>query len=455
MINRPARRAVTVAILALALGWSCQAAPSGNATLQREDLAVFERDFFAVDRSYSEPARAEARRRIEVLRANPGSVSDTRFVLELAQIAALADNGHTGMMDRGSLPATARIGLRLAPFGEDFYVVRALSDRTELLGGRLAAIDDVSIERLRESARTLRGGIASWRDRAAPVFFERPGELQALGLIRSASQAVYRFQLRDGTMRDAPQSAVADQVNGFGPAGGALDPADSGAGWRTLLRVDLAPWSLRDFSSPFRRRDAPDLDAIVIQLHANVDVGGESIAQFLEASDAERARAHRKNVVLDMRFNGGGNLQLTRPFVASLPSRVPADGRIVVLTSPWTFSAAISTVGYLKQAGGDRVVLVGEAPGDRLEFWAEGHPIRLPHSGAMLLPATERHDYATGCRAFTDCHPYVRGYPIAVKSLAPDVPAPWTIEAYAAGRDPGMEAVGRILRSQGPRVPGS
>ena len=35
---------------------------------------------------------------------------------------------------------------------------------------------------------------------------------------------------------------------------------------------------------------------------------------------------------------------------------------------------------------------------------------------------------------------------IAVPTLAPDIKAPWTIEAYLTGRDPGMEAVAAALR---------
>jgi hypothetical protein len=68
----------------------------------------------------------------------------------------------------------------------------------------------------------------------------------------------------------------------------------------------------------------------------------------------------------------------------------------------------------------------------------------------LILPATERHDYRDGCRQFTDCHPYMRRFPIAIESLAPDVAAPWTIDAYAAGRDPAMDAAARVLarRSQ-------
>jgi hypothetical protein len=32
-----------------------------------------------------------------------------------------------------------------------------------------------------------------------------------------------------------------------------------------------------------------------------------------------------------------------------------------------------------------------------------------------------------------------------VANLDPAVPAPWTAAAYQAGRDPGMEAVARVL----------
>ena len=42
-------------------------------------------------------------------------------------------------------------------------------------------------------------------------------------------------------------------------------------------------------------------------------------------------------------------------------SRVSLPGRLFVLESPITFSAGIVDVAYLKQAGGERVTLVGGA----------------------------------------------------------------------------------------------
>lgn len=443
------RRLVLWSFLAAALLAGCRQparALQGDPAAQREDLEAFRRDFLAIDRSYSVPARTKADARLRSLEASAGVLSNTQFVLALSQVVALADNGHTTMMYRGDAPDLGRVGVRLAPFGEEFFAVRAVAAHADLLGGRLVAIDGRPIAQLRDSARTLTGGIAAWRDRMAPAFLESPGQLHALGLGRSSTSATYRFELRDGRTVDAVLPRV-DPIGSdqYGPVG-AIDP-DTPAGWRSLLAPGHEPWALSDFDEQFRRRDAPELDAIVIQLHRNFDASNQSIAAFLAASDSMRRALGRKNVVLDMRFNGGGDLQTTREFMSDLPGRI-GEGRVFVLTSPWTFSAAISSTGYLKQAGGDRVVLVGEAPGDRLQFWAEGRPVVLPRSGAYVQYATQRHDYLTGCQPFTDCHRYMVTYPIAVQSLAPDVAAPWTLESYAAGRDPGMEAVERLVRGR-------
>ena len=132
----------------------------------------------------------------------------------------------------------------------------------------------------------------------------------------------------------------------------------------------------------------------------------------------------------------------------ALPTLV--RGRVFVLTSPWTFSAAISSIGYLKQVAPDRVTIVGETVGDRLEFWAEGRPVTLTNTRISVNRSTERHDYATGCKPYKDCHGSVVRNPISVTSLAPDIAAPWTVDAYRAGRDPAMQAVERALVRQAP-----
>jgi hypothetical protein len=226
------------------------------------------------------------------------------------------------------------------------------------------------------------------------------------------------------------------------------EPLDTDRGdWRFLMTPDRVAWAFHAADTLFRWRAAPELDAVVVELRANRGVPEQPIADFLRDVTRELAGRRPRHLVLDMRANGGGDLNTTRDFMQSLPGLVP--GRIFALTSPWTFSAAISSVGYLKQAGGDRVTIVGEAVGDRLEMWAEGRLVELPYSGAEMAYASERHDYVTGCRPYRDCHGPVVRFPISVRTLAPDIAAPLTFEAYVAARDPGMEAVAAALGRTG------
>ena len=424
-----------------------QAATSADA--QRADIAVFRERFLAVDRSYAPTARAEAERRLAVLEGQAGAVSQAYFELELARIVALADNGHTAYFPGPRSRRFNRImDVRFAPFGEDFYVLRASPANADLLGARLVSIDGQPAAHVRDAGRTLAGGLPAWRDRGVPYFLESPEQMQALGVIARADQASYRFRLVNGrtvTRRFTPEPANPDRVRAnadrwYYPQ---LMPEEGGA-WRALLDVDQAPWAWREPEQPFRMRDAPEIDAFVIEMRQNNSSEQTDIAEFmLSALDAARASG-RRNIVLDMRMNGGGDLNTTRAWVRRLPRVVP--GRVFALTSPYTFSAAISTIGYLKQSAPDRVTIVGAPVGDRLDFHSEGRVVELPNSGAAILNATERHDYRTGCRNIENCHDSVVRHPIAVETLAPDIEAPWTIEAYRAGRDPAMEAVAAALR---------
>jgi hypothetical protein len=434
-------------------GEQTQTAPQGDPTsaeARRADIAVFREQFLEADRALAFAGRTgEAEQRLAALEAQAGNVSQAYFELELARIVSLADNGHSAYFPGPRSRRFNRIAdVRFAPFGEDFYVLRASRTNADLLGARLVAIDGRPIAQVRAAARSLGGGTDAWRDRNAAYFLESPEQMAALDVIASANRASYRFQLANGrtvTRRFTPEPANPDRVRAnpdrwFYPA-----PVEGeGENWRALLTPEQAPWALQEPDTPFRMRDAPEMDAFVIEMRQNFSDDNMDIAEFMLDALENARTSGRRNIVLDMRMNGGGDLNNTRAWVRRLPRVVP--GRVFVLTSPWTFSAAISTVGYLEQSAPERVVIVGEMVGDRLDFHAEGDVFELPNSGGAILPATERHDYRTGCRDIENCHGSVVRHPISVESLAPDIEAPWTIEAYRAGRDPAMEAVAAALR---------
>lgn len=426
-----------------------QPAPAVVATPEGRvaDIAVFRSEYLGKDKAYTPAARAEADKRLAALQAQAASVSQTFFELEISRIVALADNGHSAFFPGPRSRRYNRVEVRLVPLGAAFYVLRTKAENADLLGSRLVSIDGKAAAIYRDAARTLAGGTAAWRDRNVGYFLESPDQMHALGLIASPAAATYQFQMRDGAMverRLVPEPANPDRPRAnaerwFFPE---AMPQEGGL-WRPALTQNV-PWALSEPNNPFRWRMADELNAMVIDLRQNNDAEKQTIASFLRVLETALAAKRPTHVVLDMRMNGGGDLNTTRDFMQALPKRVP--GRIIALTSPWTFSAAISSVGYLKQTDPARVTIIGEEVGDRLNFFSEGSIVTLPNSQIELLNATERHDYATGCRGFTDCHEPVVRHPIAVRSLAPDIAAPWTIEAYHAGRDPGMEAAAGALR---------
>ena len=408
---------------------------------QIEDIGVFRSQFLNIDRAYSDAARVRAAERLAALESAAGSASPETFTLELCAITALADNGHT----RCFLPKEDEAQIDFTALDGRFFITSAAPENADLLAAELVAIDDHPVLTVRAALRQLRGGVAAWRDQFVVKVLIRPDLLHTIGLAASSEAAVYRVRTPDGRTIERRVERT--------------KPSTSRATLRSLYKM---PWSLQDPDQPFRWRDAPEFDAVVIQLRQNIDSKDQKILDFLVAADAERVRLGRRNVILDMRLNPGGNFLLTRDFMVAWPRKVGPPGRIFVLVGPETFSAGIASTAYLKQAGGDQVILIGAPPGDRLTFFSEGRVVILPHSGIGLLPAPERDDLADGCHAYTDCFvalaqpgsptgsPQQAGIdrvygrkPVAVRSLDPDIPARWTIEEYLSGRDPAMEALKR------------
>jgi hypothetical protein len=331
-------------------------------------------------------------------------------------------------------------------FGAAFNVIGIRQADADLLGAELIAVDGRPIAGMREVLRSFSGGTIAARDLHAAAVLASPERLHAVGLARSGGSISYRFRLRNG--REVERKLDTASTTG--------EPARM----QWLVDVNPVPWALRDPHEAFRYRDAPELDAIVVQLRQNVDAPNRRLIDFLAQAETTTKELNRQNVVLDMRFNGGGNLLLTRDFMTQWPSRT--NGRFFVLTSTETFSAAIASIAYLKQAGGERVLIVGEPVGDRLMFFSDGRPVQLPHSGLFFLPAQMRMDYRDGCRDYDDCFmgvaqpgrptaplpsalPPMERMPLTVDSLEPDVPVQWTIESWLRDTDPMLEAVEKML----------
>jgi hypothetical protein len=422
-------------LLALASISMLSAAPA-RAAPGPEDVAAV-RNYVARNRSYTPAARAEAIGRIALL---PGLAGDpARFELEVAHIAALADNGHSALLPPQWASRYKRSPVRLGLFADGLYVVAAPLDRRQLLGRQVLRINGHDWRQVRSAYARYQGGEPAFRDQFVTLFMELPALLVAAGFGTDPDLVEYSLApRRRGPPEQVLVAAALSPYRGDNAFTGTPMLLEAAA----MLPPTARPLYLREPERRFRLAFVPEIDAAFIQLKVT---GGLHIDAFLANTLAELRERRPRNIVVDLRFNMGGNLNITRDFMPVLPD-LAQGGRVYAITSGRTFSAAISSLGYLRQAAGERLVIVGEPIGDRLEFWAEGDIMRLPGFDGLMLYATERHNYMTGCPE-ADCHASIRDHPIRVAGLQPDIAAPLRYADFRAGRDPAMEAIARHVRT--------
>lgn len=402
--------------------------------------AVYFAAFPDYDRAYSESARDEALRRAQLLQAEAGNLSHEQFALRVAEIAALADNGHTAIGENAFRKNTPRLPLRTYLFSDGLHVVWAAPALADLLGARIDAIDGRNIEEIYAVIRRYSGGVEAHRRRMLIPMLESPALLQAAGMAQARDSLTLSGVLATGEPFSRRIAAEERGRAAWVSSTARLLYPTSGERMLSLMRDgDPLPVYLRHRSQLFDTANLPN-GGFYIGLAYNDDADERPIRPFLDAALTRIRTEQPSFVVLDMRMNGGGDYTTTYDFARALP-QAAAGAPIYVFTSPWTFSAAITTVAALKDAGGDQVTIVGEPVGDRLDFWAEGGTFELPNAFLQVHYAAGRHVYDGPCADIDQCFWLNYRYPVRVATLEPDIPAPLTFAAYREHRDPALEAV--------------
>lgn len=394
------------------------------------------------ERSLDAQTRAGFAAAVDALEARAGELTDAGFQLELARSQAMIDNGHSNASATRMVETFPRLPVRSAWMDGELRILRALSGQENLLGAEITAINGTPASEVIMAFRDAFGGVDASYLTFAPLLLETPAYLEAAGL-------------GAGPVR-------IDYVDRAGISGRTtLEPVEPFEGATRLYSGDLLmPWRSEDdrwqvlqpAGQPLylARPDndywfeiLPDGDTVYISIRANLDDdSGEPLSAWVERAEAEIRALSPRHVIVDQRFNGGGDLTQTEPLMSALGDIVGPEGRIYLLVSGNTFSAGIVNMAMAKESAPDRTIIVGEAIGDRLQFWAEGWWFSLPNSGFRARYSTGFYDLQNGCEGLFICHwGSLHIFPVIVDDLDVDIPAPLTFEAYAAGRDPALEAV--------------
>ncbi|MGA3180033.1 MAG: hypothetical protein ABSF38_06815 [Verrucomicrobiota bacterium] len=169
----------------------------------------------------------------------------------------------------------------------------------------------------------------------------------------------------------------------------------------------------------------PERHALYIQYNQCAEDPKESFAAFTKEL-FDFADGHPvERVIVDLRFNGGGNSSIVQPLVEGLKSRpaLQAGGHLYVLIGSSTFSSGLMAAIDLQQ--GLHAILVGRPTGGKPNCYGETKVLELPNSKLPVQYSTKHF------RLLPRSDP---------PSLEPDLPVALTLGDFLAGRDPILEA---------------
>lgn len=410
-----------------------------------EDLNVARDVFLQKDRSYSPEARQAARDEIERTRMRIDQLTDQQIVASLARAAALSDNAHTRAYLLRNRSYWRRYPIRIWRFPDGWHIVAAKGQGTPLVGARITHIQHAPIEQVFQKVRPLYAGNDGWSNYMSTYTLTSPDALLGVGLL---DDDVAEFTVHN----DATSRSVRLRAEPLDPRTGPEEswwflspqhPASSG--WTHVLGSRDLPLAL---ASPELNYSSArcDRDVLYVRYSRSADAPGlETVRAFGERLLTAIAAQPPRKLVLDLRFNTGGDLQKARPLMDALAqSRLGREpGAIAVLVGPVTFSAGITAAASLRSKS--KAILVGAHPGDRPDYWSEGGNVTLPNSRIDMHYADARHQYSdaplpAGVEEYLHLN-------IDVRNLEPDIAVDWTLQDYVSGADPvAAAAVGGALR---------
>lgn len=427
-----------------AFGLACAALDAGAQTPDRlagwrSDIAVIRDQFLTVDRSFSDDERVSARARLDQLEADLPRLSDQQIVAQFAMVAASSHNAHTRAYLLRNRGWWRRYPIRVWPFADGWRVIAVQPGYEALLGIYLTRIGGRAIEDAQRAVRPLFAGNDAWARYMATYSLTSPDAL--LGVSFTASDTV-RFEGRGARGAVAMDVHPAPFVRRDGPEESwwFLSPSHPAvAGWIHVLTPARLPTFLASPEQNYLFRRCTR-DVLYVQFFRAQNGGTETLAQFGQRLLAEMQSHPPRKVVVDLRFNTGGDLNLARPFFEALAHTPLAQrpGGLFAISGINTFSAGITPLAQLRQDA--PATIVGEGPGDDLDFWAEGGNVALPYSGILMHYADQMHTYSR-----TDYHlaPELLSLNLDVDRVTPDRGAAWRWRDYIDGRDASLRAISR------------
>lgn len=361
---------------------------------------------------------------ISQLRQKVPALTDNEIILEVIRIMRKLNDGHSWAMPPFEHPDfKMTLPLLFYQFNEGLYVIAGDPKYKELLGAQVIEYAGIPVEKFREifDPYIMRDNQNALLVKI-PYLLRTPAYLKTKNLIKDASSIDLKIRDMNGNQKTVTVKTDATQPNIW-------NTLPNPATWINLPETlaGKVPLYLKNMGTAHWWELLPDKKMVYCQLNKILNAPNQSFAQFVQRLFRFYDSTHAEKMVIDMRWNNGGNTMLVRPLIDSIIRRSDLNkrGNLYVIIGRRTYSAAQNTSTYLERF--TNPIFVGEPTGSSPNFVGEEEPLTLPYS-KMVINVSDL--YWQSSWPF-DKRPWI----------APLLYTPPSFEYFRANRDPAMEAV--------------
>jgi hypothetical protein len=335
-------------------------------------------------------------------------MTDAEFFYSLKQLIAMTGDSHTTINYSDSIyKHLMALPFAIEKYGDDWYLMMLDEMNAQYLGAKLKSINGVSIQDIYEKSKTLMSiENESWALSQFSNTIAFKEALNYLNIVSGDEKIMLKIETKeklDTTIEMIPLTETA------------------------LMNVEIdileGKTVAKTWPEGYYRALSLDDDHLLIQYNVCAESPDLSMASFTDSIKKELTDKDYNSVVIDLRYNTGGNSEVLRPMLDMLKTVKDEKAlEVYTLIGKSTFSSAIINAVQIKDELGS--TLIGSATGGNVNGYGEVKTFELKNHPFVVTYSTKYFELIKG---------YDKG------SLYPDVEVEQSLQDYLDGKDTEIE----------------